>query len=60
MSLMAILELYTGLKCRKSFKKSFFSLINIEDKLFDHFELKYEKNFFFTRSALTPLERSCP
>ena len=45
MSKMAILELYAGFKCRKSFK-NFFLLENFEDTFIYHFELKYGKNKF--------------
>ena len=55
MSLMAILELNVGLKCRKSFKKIIFSLNRIEDKFFYHFKLKHEKN---KGIPPTPLEKS--
>ena len=61
MSLVAILELYARLKCRKSFQKNFFISNNIEDNFSDHFELKYEEKKFYPEypnalGKVTPLE----
>ena len=52
MSIMAILELYAGLKFRKSFKNKNFSLKITEDKFFDHFELKYKKKIITRKFKL--------
>ena len=56
MSLMAVLEA----EVPEIITKFFFSLNNIEDKFFDHFELKCEKKIFFHGVPPTSLERARP
>ena len=44
---MEFLDLNEGLKCRKRSKNYlFFDQETLEAKFFDHFEQKYENNFF--------------